>query len=296
MDRFDERVAVVTGGGAGIGAELALALHAAGAHVAICDLDATRMDEIRSRAQATPAASRRMTAHVCDVADSTQVTVLYDDVLAAHETDRIHVLINNAGVTGGNSFIAGDRDEWDRTFAVCWGGVYNVTRAFLPALVAADEGLILNVASINGLWASLGSRVPHTAYSTAKFAVRGFTESLIEDLRTNAPHLQVALALPGHVATGIIENSFRAHARHDAGPSGSAVAAALSADYIERAPLSARQAAEAILRGVTERRWRILVGEDAVDVDRAVRSDPEGAYGDGGLSVPTFAWTGNVPT
>jgi hypothetical protein len=79
-------------------------------------------------------------------------------------------------------------DEWERTFNICWGGVYNCTRAFLPLLQHAEEGHIVNTSSINGFWASVGPRIPHTAYSAAKFAVKGFTEALITDLRINAPH------------------------------------------------------------------------------------------------------------
>src|SRR5262249_5650141 len=93
------------------------------------------------------------------------------------------LLFNNAGISGGGSMITNSRDEWERTFNICWGGVYNCARAFLPMLQNAEEGHIVNTSSINGFWASVGPRVPHTAYSAAKFAVKGFTEALITDLR-----------------------------------------------------------------------------------------------------------------
>ena len=94
-------------------------------------------------------------------------------------------------------------------FAVCWGGVYWGTRAFLPLLAASDEGHLINTSSVNGFWAALGPDRPHTAYSSAKFAVKGFTEALITDLRVHAPHVGVSLVMPGHVGTGIVRSSIR---------------------------------------------------------------------------------------
>ena len=86
---------------------------------------------------------------------------------------------------------ANSRAQWEKTFDVCWGGVYLCTRAFLPLLVKADEAHIVNTSSVNGFWASLGPGVPHTAYSAAKFAVKGFTEALITDLARERPARQV---------------------------------------------------------------------------------------------------------
>jgi len=99
---------------------------------------------------------------------------------------------------------------WERVFAVDWWGVYYCARVFLPLLIASGDGVLVNTSSVNGLWASLGPGMPQTAYSTAKFAVRGFSEALIEDLRVHAPHVRVAVVMPGHVGTDIIVNSLRA--------------------------------------------------------------------------------------
>src|SRR5258705_5446667 len=87
--------------------------------------------------------------------------------------------------------VTSSRDEWERTFNICWVGVYNCTRAFLPMMLKAEEGHIVNTSSVNGFWASVGPRIPHTAYSAAKFAVKGFTEALITDLKINAPHIKM---------------------------------------------------------------------------------------------------------
>ena len=80
-------------------------------------------------------------------------------------------MFNNAGIGGGGSFVAGDRDEWDRTFGVCWGGVYNCCRAFVPLLVASDDGYLVNTSSVNGFWASLGPG--HPAHRVQRGQVRG---------------------------------------------------------------------------------------------------------------------------
>ena len=94
-----------------------------------------------------------------------------------------------------------------RTFNICWGGVYLCTRTFMPMLLASTEGHVVNTSSVNGFWASLGLGIPHTAYSAAKFAVKGFTEALITDFRLNAPHLRASVVMPGHIGTSIVINS-----------------------------------------------------------------------------------------
>jgi NAD(P)-dependent dehydrogenase (short-subunit alcohol dehydrogenase family) len=196
-----------------------------------------------------------------------------DAVQREHATDHVHLVFNNAGIGGGGSFVNDDRAGWDRTFGVCWGGVYHGTRAFLPLLIAAEEGHLVNTSSVNGFWACLGPDRPHTAYSAAKFAVKGFTEALRVDLRLNAPHVEASVVMPGHIGTNIAANSMRAH-----GAEISAEMAAMADAFRDNAPIDAEQAATEILDGVRARRWRILVGDDARFLDEAVRSAPESAY------------------
>jgi len=129
------------------------------------------------------------------------------DVKKQLDTDHIHLLFNNAGIGGGGSIVAGDRGQWEKTFDVCWGGVYHGVRAFLPLLMKANEGAIVNTASVNGFWASIGPGRPHTAYCAAKFAVKGFTEALMTDLAVNAPHIKAHIVMPGHIGTEIVANS-----------------------------------------------------------------------------------------
>src|SRR3981081_2543185 len=95
----------------------------------------------------------------------------------------------------------------ERPSTVCGGGFYLGARTSLPMLTKADEGHIVNTSSVNGFWASLGLGVSHTAYSAAKFAVKGFTEALINDLRLNAPHIKCSVVRPGHIGTSIVSNS-----------------------------------------------------------------------------------------
>jgi NAD(P)-dependent dehydrogenase (short-subunit alcohol dehydrogenase family) len=227
-----------------------------------------------------------------------------DEAAKQHATDRIHLLFNNAGIGGGGSMIANGRDEWERTFNICWGGVYLATRAFLPLLQAADEGHIVNTSSMNGFWASVGPGAPHTAYSAAKFAVKGFSEALMTDLRMNAPHIKVSVVMPGHIGTGFRSNSLKVQTNNDSDELDARQIAqararltsmgkdpsALSDDEIKAmlaerarrflldAPTSAAEAATIILDGVKADRWRILVGSDAQLMDRMVRDDPEHAY------------------
>jgi NAD(P)-dependent dehydrogenase (short-subunit alcohol dehydrogenase family) len=184
----------------------------------------------------------------------------------------VDLVFSNAGLGGGGSFINDPREMWERVFAVDFWGVYHCARVFLPLLMKSTEGVLVNTSSVNGFWASLGPGIPHTAYSSAKFAVKGFSEALIEDLRINAPHVRVVLVMPGHVATNIVANSLIAFGV----PEKDAIEAGQG--FYDTAPLSAAGAAEVILDGVRSGAWRVLVGEDAHRLDQFVRAHPEDAY------------------
>jgi NAD(P)-dependent dehydrogenase (short-subunit alcohol dehydrogenase family) len=309
VDSFTGKLAVVTGGGSGIGRELARQLAVQGCSVAACDLNADAVAQTAAMARTAAVPEVRVTSHACDVADEEQVLRFRDELLEQHDTDHVGLVFSNAGIGGGSSFVSGDRQEWERTFDIDWRGVYYCARAFLPLLIASTDGVLVNTSSVNGLWASLGPGVPQTAYSTAKFAVRGFSEALIEDLRVHAPHVRVAVVMPGHVGTDIVANSFRARGLPDlehmsdaqleelvprdtrAGLIDAGMLAAnasavdlrqmlvrANADFRDKAPVSAAEAATVILDGVRSGAWRILVGEDARMIDAAVRAKPEAAY------------------
>jgi NAD(P)-dependent dehydrogenase (short-subunit alcohol dehydrogenase family) len=309
VDSFTGKLAVVTGGGSGMGRELVRQLAAEGCSVATCDLNADAVAAVAAMARTGAPPGVQVTGHACDVSDEAQVLRFRDELLDGHASDHVDLVFNNAGAGGGGSFVTDSREDWERTFAIDWWGVYHCTRAFLPLLIASGDGVLVNTSSVNGLWASLGPGMPNTAYCTAKFAVRGFTESLIEDLRSHAPGVRVAVVLPGHVGTDIIANSFRARglplpdqmsdaqledlipadaraALTRAGllaPDASAsdlrqMLVQMNSDFRDKAPVSAAEAATIILDGVRSGAWRILVGEDAKMIDAAVRAKPEAAY------------------
>ena len=309
VDSFTGKLAVVTGGGSGMGRELVRQLAAQGCSVAACDLNGDAVAVTAATASAAAPPGVRVTGHVCDVSDEAQVLRFRDELLAEHGSDHVDLVFSNAGVGGGESFVTSRRDVWERTFAIDWWGVYYCARTFLPLLIASGDGVLVNTSSVNGFWASLGPGMTNSAYSTAKFAVRGFSEGLIEDLRTHAPGVRVAVVMPGHVGTDIVANSIRARGLPEleeltdaqleeliprevqarligAGllPEGAAaeelrrMLVRANADFRDKAPVSAAQAATIILDGVRSGAWRILVGEDAKKIDAAVRAKPEAAY------------------
>jgi NAD(P)-dependent dehydrogenase (short-subunit alcohol dehydrogenase family) len=306
---FAGKLAVVTGGGAGMGRELVRQLAARGCSVAACDWNADAVADTAATAQAGAPDGVLVSGHTCDVSDEAHVQRFRDEMLQQHAADRVDLVFSNAGIGGGGSFVSGRREEWERTFAVDWWGVYYCARTFLPLLIASGDGVLVNTSSVNGFWASLGPGMPNTAYATAKFAIKGFTEALIEDLRTHAPHVRVAVVMPGHVGTDIIANTRRAHGlpepqdisdaqleelipadvrarliRASALADGASaddlrqLLARMETDFRDKAPLTAAAAAAIILDGVQSGAWRILVGEDAKTLDAAVRARPEAAY------------------
>jgi NAD(P)-dependent dehydrogenase (short-subunit alcohol dehydrogenase family) len=309
VDSFAGKLAVITGGGSGMGRELVRQLAAQGCSVAACDLNAGAVAVTAATAGAAAAPGVRVTGHACDVSDEAQVLRFRDELLEEHASDHVDLVFANAGIGGGESFVSSPREVWERTFAIDWWGVYYCARAFLPLLIASGDGVLVNTSSANGFWAALGPGVPNSAYSTAKFAVRGFSEALIEDLRANAPGVRVAVVMPGHVGTDIIANSLRARGLPEPGDMSDAQVEELipgdaqakmiragvladgasaddlrqllvqaNADFRDKAPLSAAEAATIILDGVRSGAWRILVGEDAKMLDARVRAKPEAAY------------------
>ena len=305
MKDFAGKIAVVTGGGTGMGRELVRQLVAEGCNVAMCDVSAKNMAETqRLCATDGPPQGTKVSAHVADVAIEAQLLKFRDEVAKEMDTDKIHLLFNNAGVGGGGSMITDGRENWERTFNICWGGVYLGCRTFLPMLVKANEAHIINTSSVNGFYASIGTNTPHTAYSAAKFAVKGFTEALMTDLKVNAPHVKCSVVMPGHIGTEIIANSrkviagtesdemsaddirfFRARVKAQGMDETqltdemlAGLGKAMADGFRDNAPMTAAQASKVIIDGVKAGTWRILVGEDAHRLDEFVRKDPAAAY------------------
>jgi len=303
MKDFAGKYAVITGGGTGMGRELARQLVAEGCNVAMCDVSADAMAETKRLCEAEKLPQGlRITTHVADVAIEEHYIRFRDELIEQQKTDKIHLLFNNAGIAGGGSMIVNSRAQWERTFDICWGGVYLGVRTFLPLLLKADEGHIVNTSSVNGFFAVGGGGLPHTAYCAAKFAVKGFTEALITDLRLNAPHIKCSVVMPGHIGTSILSNTLVVlngtdrltpeqllQARRLMKARGLAVdtmsdeqvqtvAQDRARAFRDEAPVTAAQAAKIILDAVKAGQWRILIGDDAHKLDSWVRREPEQTY------------------
>jgi NAD(P)-dependent dehydrogenase (short-subunit alcohol dehydrogenase family) len=309
VDSYTGKLAVVTGGGSGIGRELVRQLAAQGCSVAACDLNADTVAVTAATSWAAAPPGAQVTGHVCDVSDEAQVQRFRNELLEQHGTDHVDLVFSNAGVFAGASFVKDSRQEWERTFAINWWGVYYCARTFLPLLIASGDGVLVNVSSVAGFWATAGPGAPPiTAYSTSEFAIKGFSEALIEDLRSNAPQVRVVVVMPGVVSTDLATNSRRAlglpewEQLSDAEllelipDTGRAVLIGMgllpedfSADDLRRAiprlrdelqgkGFNAAQAATIILDGVRSGAWRILVGEEAEMLDEQVRANPEAPF------------------
>jgi NAD(P)-dependent dehydrogenase (short-subunit alcohol dehydrogenase family) len=271
----------------------------------MCDVSADAMAETKRLCEVERLPQGlRITTHIADVSIEDQLIRFRDEITEQQATDRIHLLFNNAGIGGGGSLFTNTREQWEKTFNICWGGVYLGVRTFLPMLMKADEGHIVNTSSVNGFWASVGMGVSHTAYSSAKFAVKGFTEALINDLRLNAPHIKCSVVMPGHIGTSIVSNSRKIQSGSeserlsdnevlstrqrlkgmgiDTGPMSDEDIQKIALDrarsFRDEAPTTAAAAAKIILDGVKAEHWRILVGDDAHRLDELVRQTPERAY------------------
>ena len=288
-----------------MGQELARLLAAEGCHVATCSLTPEKLETTRQLCEDEATGGARILTSITDVADENQVLAFRDRVMEELDTSHINLLFNNAGIAAGSSFLNDSRSRWERMFNVCWNGVYYSTRAFMPMLLASEEGHIVNTGSACSFWATHGPCRPATSYSTAKFAVKGFTESLIDDLRLNAPHVSCSIVLPGYTGTSIVSTSLRVlsnradgklsdeeieSCRRDLAATGVEAVAELPPEKViemtqtfaeqvrNNAPTSAREAAQIILDGVRNKDWRILVGQDATILDTMIRAEPERAY------------------
>jgi NAD(P)-dependent dehydrogenase (short-subunit alcohol dehydrogenase family) len=308
VDSFTGKLAVVTGGGSGIGRELVRQLAAQGCSVAACDVNPDSIAVTAAAAWACASPGVAVTGHQCDVSDESQLLRFRDELLEQHGRDHVDLVFSNAGIIGGASFVKDSRQEWERTFNNNWWGVYLSARTFLPLLVASGDGVLVNTGSVAGFWPTAGVGTPVTAYSTSQFAIRGFSEALVEDLRTNAPQVRVVVVIPGVVATDISENSRRVlglpawdrlsdaellEMLPEAGRTFLIEAGLLAEDYsgddlrrlIPRLRdqfldkgFNAERAAAIILDGVRSGAWRILVGEEAEMLDEQVRADPEAPF------------------
>ncbi len=255
--RLEGGVAVVTGAGSGISRALAHRLAAERMALALADLDEAGL---RETADKLAGAKTEISSHIVDVADGKRMEAFASDVLRRH--GRVTLLINNAGVALYGNFEELTIAEIEWLMGVNFWGVVHGVKYFLPALKQQPHAYIVNLSSVWGIIAPAG----HTAYCASKFAVRGFTEALRHELEGTS--VRVHCVHPGGIRTSIAR---RARLGSGANP---AVRDNSIARFERLAKTPPEVAAERIVTGVKQGELRILIGKDAVRVDRIQRLLP----------------------
>lgn len=264
MSKFTGRVCVVTGAGGGIGRALALGLADRGARLAISDVKEPGLAET-----AALAGDRGAEVHYAtlDVSDAEAYAAYVDDV--AGHFGVVNQVYNNAGIWLTRSILDSDFEDYERVWSVDLWGVVHGTKLFLPHLIDSGEGYVINLSSINGILAQANT----SHYCAAKFAVRGFTESLRLELQAAGHPVQALSVHPGGINTGIASSALRDAAKE--GEELSERDLRLEKLYNEKIlRMKPDDAAKVILDAVAHGKTRVLVGKDAKVIDLAVRAAP----------------------
>jgi NAD(P)-dependent dehydrogenase (short-subunit alcohol dehydrogenase family) len=243
---LNNRVAVITGAGSGIGRAMALALARRGCHLALADIDVAGAETTAEQARVQGV---RASVHRLDVADGAAVAGLPAQVLAQH--GQVDLLFNNAGVAVGGRFEQVREEDFDWLMQINFYGVVRMTRAFLPLLRQSDDARIVNISSLFGLIAPGGQ----TAYTASKFAVRGFSNALLHELEKTT--VGVTVVHPGGVSTSIARS-----ARAPAGAAPEEVERHRRATE-KQLRMPPEKAGELIVRAVLRRQVRVIIGADA---------------------------------
>lgn len=261
MKNFSGKVAAITGAGSGIGQATAIALAEKGCHLSLSDVNDKGLEQTLEKLRSYPV---KVTAHHVDVGDRAAVYQYAEDSVKEH--GKVNLIINNAGVGLGETVEAMSYENFEWLMNINFWGVVYGTKAFLPHLKQSGDGHVVNISSIFGI---IG--VPtQAAYNAAKFAVKGFTESLREELNIEGGCVSATCVHPGGVKTNIARNS-------RIGEMGSMSLGGQDevADLFDHIAMSTpEQAANAILRGVQKNQRRVLIGADAVLMDATQRLMP----------------------
>jgi NADP-dependent 3-hydroxy acid dehydrogenase YdfG len=255
MRTLDGKVVVITGAGSGIGRALALNAAGKGAILALSDWDEVGLVETAQQAQKLT--HREVRTDKLDVRDREAMRAYAASV--AEELGRVNVIVNNAGVALHGDFEEVTYEDFEWVMDVDFWGVMQGTKEFLPYLIASGDGHVVNVSSLFGLLGMPGQ----TAYNAAKFAVRGFSEALRQELLIARRPVQVTVVHPGGIKTAIARNA-RATASHDR----SEVARHFDTKLARMTP---ERAAEIIIDAVLANKPRVVVGGDAKALDWFVR-------------------------
>lgn len=254
MTSIPGKVAVVTGAGSGIGRALAVELARRGARLAISDIDTVGLAETE---QLVRAAGGDVRSDPLDVSQRERVAEYADEI--ADHYGVVNLVFNNAGIAFTGDIEQMSFKEMDRVMDVDFWGVVSGTKAFLPHLIASGEGHVINVSSVFGLFS-----VPsQSAYNAAKFAVRGYTEALRQEMRLRDRPVQVTAVHPGGIKTNIVNNATAVD-----GLDTDRMAKDFNTKLARTTP---EKAAEVILRGVERNKARVLIGADAVALDVMTR-------------------------
>jgi short-subunit dehydrogenase len=260
--------AAVTGAASGIGRALALELAGRGADLALADRDEAGLQTVAAEIAKTLPGShpRKVTTHRVDVSEASQIADFAQAATTAHPS--LNIVINNAGVALLGQFSEVDQAQMEWLFNINFWGVVHSTRAFLPHLAKQREAHVVNLSSIFGIIAPPGQ----TAYCAAKFAVRGFSESLRHELAPANSPVQLSVVHPGGVATNIARNS-----RTGSGVTDNARRAQSIERFDAIVRTSPAAAARRIIKGIENNEPRILIGNDARLMDLVQRFRP-GTY------------------
>ncbi len=263
MKSFNYKVAAITGAGSGIGRALAFALARRGCDLALSDINAEGMAETAAQAKKF---GIKVSEQVVDVSDRLAVRAWAEQVMATH--GKVNLIFNNAGVAHCGTVAETEYADYEWLMGINFWGVVYGTKEFLPHLQASGEGHVINISSVFGLFA----QPTQSVYNSSKFAVRGFTEALRQELDLSDSGVSATCVHPGGIKTNIANAArFTSSGGQMLGKNNDLARQAFNDNMLRT---SAEKAAEVILRGVERNRRRVIIGLDARLMDWVQRLLP----------------------